>query len=97
MTEDKVNHPKHYTSGNIECLDAIEASLTPEEYRGYLKGVIMKYIWRSELKGEPIQDILKAEFYLKRLIELRRNSEESNHSLNPNKAESQVEKVLSFS
>ena len=96
-TEDKVNHPLHYTNGNIECLDAIEASLTPEEYRGYLKGVIIKYIWRSELKGKPLEDNLKAEFYLKRLIKLRRNSEESDHSLNPNKAESQVEKVWSFS
>ena len=75
-TEDKVNNPKHYTFGEVECLDAIESALTPEEYRGYLKGVIMKYIWRSELKGEPVQDILKAEFYLKRLIQLRRKSEE---------------------
>ena len=96
-TEDKVNHPLHYTNGNIECLDAIEASLTPEEYRGYLKGVIIKYIWRSELKGKPLEDNLKAEFYLKRLIKLRRNSEESDHSLNPNKAETQVEKVWNFS
>lgn len=76
LTEDKVNNPKHYTFGEVECLDAIESALTPEEYRGYLKGVIIKYIWRSELKGEPIQDILKAEFYLKRLIQLRRKSEE---------------------
>ena len=75
-TEDKVNNPKHYTFGKVECLDAIESALTPEEYRGYLKGVIIKYIWRSELKGEPIQDILKAEFYLKRLIQRRRKSEE---------------------
>ena len=97
MTEDKVNNPKHYTFWKVECLDAIESALTPEEYRGYLKGVIMKYIWRSELKGKPLEDNLKAEFYLKRLIELRRNSEESNNSLNPNKAESQVEKVWSFS
>jgi len=97
LTEDKVNHPKHYTEGNIECLDAIESALSPEEYRGYLKGVIIKYIWRSELKGKPLEDTLKADFYLKSLIALRRNSEESNHSLNPNKAESQVEKVWSFS
>ena len=96
-TEDKVNHPLHYTDGNIECLDAIESALTPEEYRGYLKGVIMKYIWRSELKGKPLEDNLKAEFYLKRLINLRRNSEESDLVKPIKKVETQVEKVWSFS
>jgi hypothetical protein len=42
---DLVNHPPHYTDGSIECIDAIEAQLTAEEYRGYLKGNIAKYVF----------------------------------------------------
>lgn len=65
---DLVNNPPHYNNGDIECLDAIEAMLTPEEFRGYCKGNAMKYIWRSELKGANIQDLEKSKFYLKRII-----------------------------
>ena len=97
LTEDKVNNPKHYTFGKVECLDAIESALTPEEYRGFLKGQIIKYTWRCDNKGKALEDNLKAEFYLRKLLYFRRDSEESDHSLNPNKAESQVEKVWSFS
>ena len=50
---DLVNHPLHYTDGAIECIDAIAAQLTPEEYRGYLKGNIAKYVWRERHKGGP--------------------------------------------
>lgn len=38
---DTVNHPAHYTSGGIECIEAIKASMTPEEFRGYCKGTII--------------------------------------------------------
>jgi len=65
---DMVNHPSHYTNGKLECIEAIEASLTPEAFRGYLKGNIQKYLWRYEHKGNPVQDLLKAEWYLKTLI-----------------------------
>lgn len=66
--EDLVNSPSHYASGHVECIDAIEASLTNEAFRGYLKGNIQKYIWRYEEKGNQLQDLRKAEWYLKRLI-----------------------------
>ena len=64
---DSVNHPSHYTDGTIECIDAIAAQLTPEEYRGYLKGNIAKYIWRERHKGGP-ESLMKARWYLDRLI-----------------------------
>jgi len=64
--KDPVNHPEHY-QGSIECLDAIEASMTHEEFCGYLKGNIIKYVWRYKKKG-LVTDLLKSEFYLKRLI-----------------------------
>ena len=69
--EDLVNHPPHYThGGSVECIEAIESQLTPEEYRGYLKGCIAKYIWREKHK-EGTQSLEKAQWYLTRLINLK--------------------------
>lgn len=67
-TTDAVAHPAHYTSGGIECIDAMESALTREEFRGYLRANILKYIWRYDRKGAPVQDLRKAEWYLRRLI-----------------------------
>ena len=64
---DPVNHPSHYASGGIECIDAIEASMSPEEFQGYLRGNIFKYCWRYREKG-GLQDLRKANWYLDRLI-----------------------------
>ena len=72
LQPDLVNHPPHYTDGSIECIDAIEAQLTPEEYRGYLKGNIAKYAWRERHKGGT-ESLRKARFYLNRLIEFDEN------------------------
>ena len=63
---DQVNHPPHYTQGGIECIDAIQAALTADEFRGYCKGNALKYVWRERNKGGD-QDLRKAEWYLKRL------------------------------
>ena len=67
-SNDLVNHPPHYTSKDVECIDWIEMMLTPEEFKGYLKGTVLKYVWRCEQKGKPIQDNSKAVWYLERLI-----------------------------
>lgn len=69
---DLVNHPSHYCREGqqceqIECLDAIEASMSPAEFKGYLKGNALKYLWRYDLKGKPTQDLAKCIFYLDRL------------------------------
>ena len=69
INKDNVNHPAHYTDGGIECIEAIEAQLTPEEYRGYLKGNVAKYVWREQHKG-GIESLKKAQWYLVRLINL---------------------------
>lgn len=66
---DNVNHPTHYTDGGIECIEAIEAALTTEEFRGYCKGNIQKYVWRERMKGGT-ESLKKAQWYLDRLIEL---------------------------
>jgi hypothetical protein len=72
LQPDLVNHPPHYTDGSIECIDAIEAQLTPEEFRGYLKGNCAKYTWRERHKGGT-ESLKKARFYLNRLIEFDEN------------------------
>ena len=64
---DPIN-PAHYTSGAIECIEAIEAALTPEEYRGYLKGQIFKYNWRLGHKDDPAQEAGKLLWYADRLF-----------------------------
>lgn len=67
---DSVNKAIHYNAGGIECIDAIAASMTPVEYAGFLKGQILKYVWRYRLKGKPVEDLKKARYYLDRLIQI---------------------------
>jgi len=67
--QDLVNHPPHYTNGDIECIDAMKASMSHIEFCGYLKGNVIKYLWRYRDKGKSIQDIDKALWYLNRLKE----------------------------
>jgi hypothetical protein len=64
---DMVNHPAHYKVGGIETIDFIQAKLTPEEFRGYLKGNILKYTSRAGHKGDIDTDIGKMVWYANRL------------------------------
>ena len=66
---DDVNYPQHYNKGGIEAIQAIEASMSSLEFKGYLKGNVPKYIWRYAYKEKPIQDLKKARWYLDKLIE----------------------------
>jgi hypothetical protein len=66
---DNVNKPEHYRQGGIECIDAIQAALTPEEFRGYCKGNALKYVWRERYKGGD-ESLRKAQWYLDRLSNL---------------------------
>jgi len=65
---DNVNHPAHYKVGGIETIDYIQAKLSPEEFRGYLKGNILKYLSRAGNKGSYEEDLLKARWYMNREI-----------------------------
>ena len=65
---DVVNKPQHYNTGNIECIEAIQESMSAEAYKGYLKGNCLKYLWRYDYKGKPSEDLEKAGWYLNRLI-----------------------------
>ena len=65
-----VENPAHYNTGAIEAIEGIEASMSPEEFKGYLKGNVMKYLWRYDYKEKPIEDLRKADWYLNRLIDV---------------------------
>ena len=65
---DPINHPDHYTTASIECNDAIRAALTEDEFRGYCKGNVIKYVWRERHKGGT-ESLLKAAWYLRRLTD----------------------------
>lgn len=63
MHEDSVNHPKHYTShpSGVECIDITE-------HMGFNLGNAVKYIWRASLKGQQVEDLRKARWYIEREI-----------------------------
>lgn len=63
MTNDNVQQPSHYTTGGIECIHAIKASMSQLEYEGYLKGNALKYLWRFRLKN-GLEDLRKAQIYI---------------------------------
>ena len=66
---DLVKSPNHYTIGGIEVKDILKAKLSPEEFRGYCKGNVMKYLMRAEHKGNASQDYAKAAEYARWLAE----------------------------
>ena len=68
--EDMVTAPRHYNTGNIECIDAIEESMSSIAFKGYLKGNCMKYLWRYDYKGKQVEDLKKAGWYLNKLTEI---------------------------
>jgi hypothetical protein len=61
---DMVNHPPHYKAGGIETIDFIEA-----KELGYHLGNVVKYVTRADHKGNKLEDLKKAQWYLTRAIE----------------------------
>jgi len=62
---DAVLSPSHYTSGEIECIDAIRSALGPEGFRAWCRGNAIKYLWRAGLKDDASEDLRKAVFYVR--------------------------------
>lgn len=75
---DNVHSPSHYCQGGIECIKAIEASMTHEEFQGYCKGNVMKYVWRFREKN-GLEDLKKAQVYLGWMIESKEKQEQNTH------------------
>lgn len=68
-SNDNVNHPTHYTKGNIECIEAMQSAFGKEEVMTFCKLNAFKYLWRAENKNGE-EDIEKAHWYLSKYIEL---------------------------
>ena len=66
---DSVNSPDHYNTTDMETIDVIKNSMSAVEFRGYLKGNILKYVARHMHKGMPLKDILNAQWYMGWLVE----------------------------
>lgn len=66
MSHDPVNHPKHYNAhpSGIECIAVVE-------HMGFNLGNAVKYIWRADLKGDAVEDLKKAAWYINREIAKR--------------------------
>ena len=60
---DNVNHPPHYKTGGVETIDFIEA-----KELGYHLGNVIKYVSRAKHKGNELEDLKKAQWYLERAI-----------------------------
>lgn len=69
MEKNKIN-PEHYKTGGIETIDYLKAKLSPEEYKGFLKGNVLKYLSRAEMKGKDT-DYKKAKWYMDKLAEIK--------------------------
>ena len=71
FTADSVNSPPHYQNGTMETIEIMENQMSVERFLGYLEGSIIKYISRYEYKKNPLEDLKKAEWFLRKLIEKR--------------------------
>jgi hypothetical protein len=68
ITSDMVNHPPHYTKGNMETIDIMEAKATPEEFKGHLKLTALKYLTRAGHKESELLDAKKTQWYVNRWV-----------------------------
>ncbi|KIF80795.1 DUF3310 domain-containing protein [Noviherbaspirillum autotrophicum] len=66
VAHDAVNHPKHYIShpSGVECIQVTE-------HMSFNLGNVVKYLWRADEKGAPLEDLKKARWYLDREIAKR--------------------------
>lgn len=69
MENDIVSHPSHYCTGKFECIDVMLEVFGVEKVKAFCQLNAFKYMYRSDRKNS-IEDIQKAEWYLKKLQEL---------------------------
>lgn len=73
---DQVNHPKHYNNhpSGIECIDVVR-------YMNFNRGNAIKYIWRAGDKGNEIEDLKKAAWYIADEIKRLENADSKKNTL----------------
>ena len=75
--EDEINNPAHYNTGSMETIDLIREGMSDDEFLGYLKGNILKYVCRylHKNKEDPVKDLMKARWYIEKLISIMREKQ----------------------
>lgn len=68
FVSDNVEHPQHYTSGNIECIDAMIETQGVEAVKNFCICNAFKYLWRHSKKN-GVEDVKKAVWYLNKFLE----------------------------
>ena len=76
LIDDPVNHPSHYTSGKVECIDAMERVFGKDAVINFAILNAWKYLWRRKGKGAEKQDVKKALWYFDKAKELINDSSE---------------------
>lgn len=92
---DTIFNPKHYMQGSHECIDEIKAMLSPEEFKGFLKGNIIKYRYRANLKNGK-EDLAKADNYAYYLMHGCFKKVKDNDSVSDNSNNDPVPDVLGY-
>ena len=69
-----VDHPSHYTHGGMECIEAMQAAFGTEAVCHFCQCNAFKYLWRAEHKGKPVEDMEKAQWYINKWIELKKET-----------------------
>lgn len=70
ISENDSINPNHYIFGGIETIEYLKAKMTADEFRGFLKGNVLKYVSR-EAEKNGVEDLKKAKWYLDKLIEVK--------------------------
>lgn len=73
---DDINTPAHYHSGGIDVIGFSEKQFSKEQLIGSHRINVLKYVTRFDKKGRPMKDLKKARFYIDKLIDLERDSDE---------------------
>lgn len=68
--DDPVNHPKHYTSTKVECIDAMAEALGKKAVASFALANCFKYLWRRRDKDNEEQDVQKALWYFDKYKEI---------------------------
>lgn len=92
---DAIFNPKHYMQGSHECIDEIKAMLSPEEFKGFLKGNIIKYRYRANLKNGK-EDLAKADNYAYYLMHGCFKKVKDNDSVSDNSNNDSMPDVLGY-
>ena len=77
MEADEINSPVHYNTGSMETINLIREGMSNDEFLGYLKGNVLKYIcrYRHKHKENPVKDLMKARWYIEKLISIMREKQ----------------------